>query len=120
MPTAIAFHRAVSPAAKEQHLRSLRNAWVDRVRDLPGLDITVPNDPARSCAITSFRFRGMHTMADAEAVQQRLLSKYNVLTVARKGVAKGPVIRVTPGLYTTQADVDALVHALEAEHTMFA
>ena len=120
VPTAIAFHRAIGPAAKEQHLRTLRNGWVDRVRSLPGLDITVPDDPARYCAITSFRLRGMHTMADAEAVQHRLLSKHNVLTVARKGVANGPVVRVTPGLYTTQADVDALVHALEAEHAMCA
>lgn len=118
VPTAIAFHRAIGPAAKEHHLRSLRNAWVDRVRELPGLDIAVPDDPARFCAITSFRLRGMHTVADAERVQHRLLDRHKVLTVARKGVAKGPVVRVTPGLYTTPADVDALVHALEAEHRM--
>ncbi len=120
VPTAVAFHRAIGPAAKEKHLRSLRDAWVSRVRHLPGLEITVPDDPARYCAITSFRLRGMHTMADAERVQHRLLDKHKVLTVARKGVAKGPVVRVTPGLYTTPADVDALVRALEAEHLMLA
>ena len=41
-----------------------------------------------------------------------------MLTVARKGVAKGPVIRVTPGLYTLPGDLDALVAALEIEHAM--
>jgi selenocysteine lyase/cysteine desulfurase len=37
----------------------------------------------------------------------------------RGGIAKGPVIRVTPGLYSTTADVDALVAALRVEHAMF-
>ncbi len=120
IPTAVAFHHAIGGAVKEKHLRRLRNAWVDRARDIPGVDITVPDDPARFCAITSFRLRGMHTMADAERVQHRLLDKHNILTVARKGVANGPVIRVTPGLYTVPSDLDALVAALETEHAMLA
>ena len=120
VPTAIAFHRAIGPTAKERHLRSLRDAWVSRVRDLPGMDITVPDDPTRYCAITSIRLRGMRTMEDAERLQHRLLDRHKVLTVARKGVAQGAVLRVTPGLYTTHADVNTLVAALEAEHAMFA
>ena len=119
IPAAIGFHRAVGPAAKEAHLRTLRNRWVNAARDVPGVDITVPNDPARYCAITSFRLRGMRTVADAEHVQHQLLQKHGILTVARKGVTGGPVVRVTPALYNTPADCDALVRALEAEHAMF-
>ncbi len=117
---AVAFHRAIGPAAKEQHLRSLRNSWVDRARDIPGVQITVPDDPERYCAITSFRLAGMHTTADAECVQRRLLEEHRILTVARSGPAAGPVVRVTPGLYTSSSDLDALVTALEAEHSMLA
>jgi selenocysteine lyase/cysteine desulfurase len=120
IPTAIDFHRKVGPAAKEQHLRSLRNRWVEQARNIPGVEITVPDDPARYCAITSFRLRGMHTDADAEHVQHVLLQKHNIHTVARKGVHKSPVIRVTPALFNTLPDCDALVRALEAEHALFA
>ncbi len=81
---------------------------------------TVSADPARYCAITSFRLKGMNSDARAKAVQQRLFEKYRILTVWRTGLAKGPVIRVTPGLYGRPADVDALAAAVHAEHAMFA
>jgi selenocysteine lyase/cysteine desulfurase len=119
IPKAVEFHFAVGAAAKERHLRALRDRWVNAVRDLPNVEICVPDDPARYCAITSFRLKGMATDADAQRVQQRLLDKYRVHTVWRHGIAKGPAIRVTPGIYSTNADVDALVAALRAEHTMF-
>ncbi|MEK6396751.1 MAG: aminotransferase class V-fold PLP-dependent enzyme, partial [Terriglobus sp.] len=57
--------------------------------------------------------------AQAQHLQEVLFQKYRVHTVWRKGVAKGPVIRVTPGLYSTFADSDALANALHAEHAMF-
>lgn len=118
IPAAVDFHYAVGAAAKEKHLRMLRDRWVHAVHDLPNVEITVPDDPARSCAITSFRLKGMHTVADAQRVQHQLFAKHRIHTVWRKGVAKGPVVRVTPGLYNTVADSDALVAALRAEHAM--
>ena len=119
IPTAVDFHFAVGAAAKEKHMRGLRDRWVDAVRDLPNVTMSVPDDPARYCAITSFRLRGMDTPETAQRVQRVLFEKYRILTVWRTGVAAGPVIRVTPGLYSTVADVDALAAALRAEHAMF-
>ena len=119
IPKAAEFHFAVGAAAKEKYVRSLRNRWVDQVRDLPNVEICVPDDPARFCAITSFRFKGMHTDDDAKRVQHILFEKYRVHTVWREGIANGPAIRVTPGLYSTFADCDALVQALRKEHAMF-
>ncbi len=118
VPTAVAFYRAVGPAAKEAHLRLLRSLWVDPARGIDGLQILTPEDPARSCAITSFRLRGMHTEVDASRVQRRLLEKHRILTVVRTGIAGGPAIRVTPGLFTLPAELDALVTALRAEHNL--
>jgi selenocysteine lyase/cysteine desulfurase len=118
IPKAVEFHFAVGGAAKEAHLRSLRNRWVRAVADLANVEICVPDDPARYCAITSFRLKGMDSAAKAQAVQARLFEKYRVHTVWRSGVAKAPVIRVTPGLYTTAGDVDALAKALRAEHSL--
>jgi selenocysteine lyase/cysteine desulfurase len=119
IPSAVEFHYAVGAAAKEKHLRSMRDQWVDKVRDLPNVEVCVPDDPARYCAITSFRLRDMKTNAQAQQLQKVLFDKYRVHTVWRKGVAKGPVIRVTPALYNTQADTTALAEALRKEHAMF-
>ncbi|CAN5864420.1 aminotransferase class V-fold PLP-dependent enzyme [soil metagenome] len=118
IPTAVDFHFAVGAAAKEKHLRALRDRWVNAVRDAPNVEICVPDDPARYCAITSFRLKGMTTDAAAQRVQKQLFEKHRVHTIWRAGVEKGPVIRVTPGLYTTTADVDALAAALRAEQDM--
>jgi selenocysteine lyase/cysteine desulfurase len=118
IPTAVDFHFAVGAAAKEGRLRGLRDRWVAAVRDLANVEICVPDDPARYCAITSFRLAGMRTDEDAQRVQRRLFEAHRVHTVWRKGVERGPVIRVTPGLYSTEGDVDALVAALRAEHAM--
>jgi len=119
IPSAVEFHYAVGAAAKEKHMRSLRNRWVDRVRELPNVEICVPDEPSRYCAITSFRLKGMDTNEKAQRLQQVLFEKYRVHTVWRKGIAKGPVIRVTPGLYSTFADCDALADAIRKEHSMF-
>ena len=118
IPTAVDFHFAVGAAAKEKHMRGLRDRWVNAVRDLPNVEICVPDDPARYCTITSFRLKGMNTDVEAQRVQHTLFERYRIHTVWRKGVAKGPVIRVTPGLYSTNADVDALVVALRAQHAI--
>jgi selenocysteine lyase/cysteine desulfurase len=120
IPLAIDFHFAVGAAAKEKHMRGLRDRWVDAVRDLPNITMSVPDDPVRYCAITSFRLKGMNTPERAQQVQRLLFDKYRILTIWRSGIAAGPVIRVTPGLYSTDADVDALASALRAEHAMFA
>jgi selenocysteine lyase/cysteine desulfurase len=118
LPGAVQFYNATGGKVREDHLRMLRDRWVHAVKDLPNVDILVPDNPANYCAITSFRLEGMHTVADALKVQHRLFDRYKIHTVFRKGVAKGPVIRVTPSLYNTVADVDALAAALHAEHGM--
>lgn len=118
IPTAVDFHFAVGAAAKEKHMRALRNRWVDQVRDLKNVEIMVPDDPARYATITGFRLKGMDTDAKAQAVQKALFEKHRVLTIWRAGVDKGPVIRVTPGFYSTTEDMDALAKALRAEHAM--
>ena len=118
IPTAVDFHFAVGGAAKERHMRALRDRWVNALRDRPNVEICVPDDPARYCAITSFRLKGMTTDADAQRVQRVLFERHRIHTIWRTGIRKGPVIRVTPGLFSTDADVDALAAALRAEHAM--
>ncbi|MFJ7796660.1 aminotransferase class V-fold PLP-dependent enzyme [Pseudomonas sp. NPDC096950] len=96
-------------AAKGARLNYLRNRWVNAVRDLPGIEVMTPDDPRLYCGITSLRFT---RHADQHVMVERLLSDYNLFTVARSGASFGPCIRITPGLTTTAADMDLLVRAL--------
>jgi hypothetical protein len=61
----------------------------------------------------------MRTEDDAKRVQRTLFERYRIHTVWRGGIARGPTIRVTPGLYSTPTDVDALAAALRADRAMF-
>ena len=115
IPAAVAFHNAVGAAAKERHIRSLRDRWVHAVRDLP-VEIAVPDDPARYCAITSFRLPGMETYTDAERAMHHLLHRYGILSAVRTVTGMRPVLRVTPGLHTLPQECDALVEALHDMH----
>lgn len=120
IPAAIAFHDRLTLARKQARLQFLRNYWVDRVRDLDGIQILTPDDPARYGATTSFRFQGMKTFEQAKHVQDLFVAKYNVLTVARRGIANGAAVRVTPALYNTTKELDQLVEAVRSEYKVFA
>jgi len=115
IPTAITFHNQLTVERKRARLQYLRNYWVSRVREIDGVQILTPDDPARYGASTSFRLKGMKSFEQAKRVQDLFLAKYNVLTVARKGITQGAAVRVTPALYNTTAEVDRLVISIRQE-----
>jgi selenocysteine lyase/cysteine desulfurase len=119
IPAAIAFHNRIGGVRKQAHLQALRSYWVERVRDIQGLQILTPNDPARYGAVTSFRLPRMKDYGEAQAMARLLLDKYRILTVARRGIANGAAVRVTPTLYNTHAELDRLVSALRIESPRF-
>lgn len=119
VPRAIAFHRRIGGRRKQQHLQALRSYWVERVRDIPGLQILTPDDPARHGAVTSFRLPAFRDYAAAQRMSAVLLEKHRILTVARRGIAAGAAVRVTPTLYNTHQELDRLVSALRAESPAF-
>ncbi|MDX2266634.1 MAG: aminotransferase class V-fold PLP-dependent enzyme [Bryobacter sp.] len=119
VPAAIAFHERLGPARKFRHLQALRRYWVERVRDLQGIEILTPEEPARYAAVTSFRFPGIRDYTQAQRLAAILLHKHRVLTVARRGIAAGAVIRVSPALYNHTAELDRLVGALRQEFSAF-
>jgi predicted porin len=90
IPTAVEFHYAVGGAAKEKHMRSLRDRWVNSVQDLKNVEICVPDDPARYCAIASFRLKGITRNEKAQHLQQVLFAKRRIPTVWRKVLQKDP------------------------------
>ncbi len=120
VPKAIAFHNRIGGLRKLQHLQAQRNHWVERVRDIKGMEILTPDDPARHGAVTSFRLPRMRDYAEAQRMARLLLEKHRILTVARRGIERGAAVRVTPTLYNTTAELDRLVAALRAESAAFA
>ncbi|MCP3464082.1 MULTISPECIES: aminotransferase class V-fold PLP-dependent enzyme [unclassified Bradyrhizobium] len=112
VPTAVSLHQEIGAPAKQARLRYLRDYWVSRVRAFRDIEILTPDEAGSYGAITSFRLAGKTSKADNDAVVAKLRDGFKVHTVRRAGVAKGQCIRVTPALYTTEADLDRLVEAL--------
>ena len=119
VPRAIALHNELTVERKQARLRFLRNYWVSRAREISGIAILTPDQEGRYGATISFRVAGMRTFEDAKKIQDLLLKKYNILTVARKGIANGAAVRVTPALYNTTTELDQLVAALEGIRNTF-
>lgn len=120
IPAAIAVQDEIGLPRKHAHLLALRNHWVDQVRDIPGLDILVPEEEGRYCAITGFRLPGMKTPEQARKAQALFLDKYRLQIVAKAGLASGTVLRVTPAPFNTIAELDRLASAIKAERGLFA
>jgi selenocysteine lyase/cysteine desulfurase len=103
---AIRFHKMIGSERKEARLRYLQQYWTDRVRDVPKVYLNTPTGN-RACAIANVGITGMKPRAIADA----LFDRFKIYTVAIDMVpVKG--VRVTPHLYTTTAELDALVQAI--------
>jgi len=105
---AIRFHKMVGGARKEARLRYLQQYWTDKVRSIPKVYLNTPSGN-RACAIANVGVTGL----TPQQLATTLFDAHNIYTVA---INTGPVrgVRVTPHLFTTTADLDALVTALGA------
>lgn len=110
---ALDFHEAIGTPAKEARLRHLRDMWAETLRDHRGLEILTPDDKRLTCALTSFRLRGRASVEDNKALAATLLDRFGIFTVHREGLASGACVRVTPAIFTAEADVLKLVTALK-------
>jgi selenocysteine lyase/cysteine desulfurase len=106
---AIALHESIGIQRKQARLRWLQQYWTTRVRDIPRVRLYTPRDPARTGAIANVGVDGV-TPGD---LATRLMKEHRVFTVAinAPGVTG---VRVTPQLFTTTAELDALVGGLRA------
>ncbi|MFN3379894.1 MAG: aminotransferase class V-fold PLP-dependent enzyme [Runella zeae] len=105
---AIKFHQKIGIARKEARLRYLQTYWTSQVRNHPGIVVNTPADPARHGAIGNV---GVEKLKPAE-LAKTLMERYKIWTVAID-YANVHGVRVTPHLFTTTQDLDALVRALK-------
>ncbi len=120
VPAALAVQQRIGIERKFAHLRALRDYWVERVRDVPGVEMMLPAETGNYGAISAFRLRGLKTMEQARQVQAHFLARHRLLVVAKSGLASGPVMRVTPALFNTTPELDRLVAAIQAERGLLA
>jgi selenocysteine lyase/cysteine desulfurase len=98
----------IGGARKEARLRFLQQYWTDRVREIPKVYLNTPGG-TRACGIANVGITGTTPAALADS----LLDRFRIYTVAIDTPAVRGV-RVTPHLYTTTAELDALVAAVRA------
>lgn len=101
--------REIGLGKKQERLRWLQQYWTGKVRELPRVRVLTPTAPQRTCAIATFGIEGMAPKDVATA----LLERHRIFTVAidrREAGVRG--VRVTPHLYTTTDELDALVAAI--------
>lgn len=106
---AIEFHEMIGSERKEKRLHYLKNYWMEKVKDLPGIRLNTSMHPKWGCAIGNIGFEGKKP----GELDSFLLDKYKVHTVAITWENISG-IRVTPNVYTTTKNLDVLVEGIRA------
>jgi selenocysteine lyase/cysteine desulfurase len=106
---AVEFHEMIGSERKEKRLHYLKNYWMEKVKDLPGIRLNTSLHPDFGCAIGNLGFGEK----DPSELDRFLLDKYKVHAVAINWEnIRG--LRVTPNVYTTTANLDVLVEGIRA------
>ncbi|MCX6318611.1 MAG: aminotransferase class V-fold PLP-dependent enzyme [Bacteroidetes bacterium] len=106
---AIEFHEMIGSERKEKRLHYLKNYWMEKVKDLPGVQLHTSLHPQWGCAIGNLEVTGKKP-ADLDSF---LLERYRIHVV---GIEWENIhgIRVTPNVYTTTKNLDLLVEGIKA------
>lgn len=105
---AIEFQEMIGAERKEKRLHYLKNYWMEKVKDLPGIEIGTSLQKEFACAIGLV---GVKNRKPAD-LDQFLFNKYKIHTVAIEWEnIKG--VRITPHVYTTTKQLDILVKGIQ-------
>jgi len=106
---AIDFHEMIGIERKQKRLHYLKNYWMERVRDVRGVQLLTSANPKWGCAIGMVAIEGKKP----NELDSFLFNNYKIHTVAINwdGVVG---VRVTPNVYTTTKNLDVLVEGIKA------
>ena len=105
--TAIEFHKMIGSDRKEKRLRYLKNYWMERLQDIPGIRFHTSMMPEFSCGLANFGIEGIET----SDIQRKLMNDYKIYTISIK-LENIDGIRVTPNVYITTEDLDKFIAAV--------
>jgi selenocysteine lyase/cysteine desulfurase len=105
---ALNFHNGIGPARKQARIGYLKNYWASRAQAMPKVKLHTSLNLKYSCAICGVSVDGM----TPSQLENALFDRYKIHTV---GIVWENIqcVRVTPHVYTSIADLDKLVRALE-------
>ncbi|PZR28935.1 MAG: aminotransferase [Citrobacter freundii] len=106
---AVEFHEMVGSERKFKRLHYLKNYWMEKVKDLPGVKLNTAMSPQWSGAIGNIGFDGKKP-GELDAF---LMDKYKIhtTTVVWENING---VRITPNIYTTIKNLDVLVEGIRA------
>ncbi|MEX2596774.1 MAG: aminotransferase class V-fold PLP-dependent enzyme [Salibacteraceae bacterium] len=104
---AIDFHNSIGSDRKFERLHFLKQYWVERTKEVPGIQYWCSEDPAFSGALTTFGLKGktgpeIHNYLWKEA-------RIHTTPITHEGVDG---VRVTPNVYTSLEDLKTLIEAI--------
>lgn len=104
---AVEFHEMIGNERKQKRLQYLKNYWMEKVKDLPGVRLNTSMDPRWACAIGNIGVEGRKP----GELDSFLFDKYKVHTV---GIEWENIrgVRITPNVYTTTKQLDVLVEGI--------
>jgi selenocysteine lyase/cysteine desulfurase len=105
--SALDFHLVIGSKRKQTRLHYLKNYWMEKVKDIPGVHVHTSFNPQYACVIGLFSIDGMKP----NDIVTKLFSDYRIHTT---GIEWENIsgVRVTPHVYTLTGDLDKLVKAI--------
>lgn len=100
-------HNLIGSARKQQRLHYLKNYWMEKVRDLPGVRFYTPLHPDWGCAIGTLAIEGRK----ASELGDELHHQWKIHTTSITW-EKIDCVRITPHVYTIESELDKLVKAI--------
>lgn len=106
---AVEFHEMIGAERKEKRLHYLKNYWMERVKDIPGIKLNTSLDPKWGCAIGNVGITGKKP----NELDSYLMDKYkiHVVSIVWENING---VRITPNVYTTTRQLDLLVEGIRA------
>ncbi len=106
---AIEFQEMIGADRKQNRLHYLKNYWMDRVKDLPKVQLHTSQKAQWACAIGMVSIDGKKP----GELDSFLFSNYKIHTVGIEWEnIKG--VRITPNVYTTTKNLDVLVEGIRS------
>jgi len=105
---ALDFHETIGQGQRTARFRHLRRYWTEQVKDLKGIRFYTPLDDRFAGGMATFGIEGMQ----AEDIHAHLFNAHGLHTSPVKWEQLNGV-RVSPHLYTSEAELDLLVEAIK-------
>jgi cysteine desulfurase/selenocysteine lyase len=122
LAAAVDYLTALGMDRVREHERSLTAYMLQRLGEVPGLQVVGPPEAERRGGLASFTIEGIHPHDIAELADRGgvcIRAGHHCAQPLMRCLGVGATARASVGVYNTPADIDALVAALQAGREIF-